>query len=57
MIPQMILLFLFFMSLGVSIAKHGQPKEGNYSVRDNVISLAIVITLLWWGGFFDNFYI
>jgi hypothetical protein len=57
MIPQMILLSLVFISVGVSIIKSGQPKTGRHSLLDNIIGWVLIITLLYWAGFFDNFYI
>lgn len=51
--PQGIYLALTAVGLGVTIAKHGEPK-GNYSVGTALVSLAITLPLLWWGGFFSH---
>ena len=47
---QIIMIVLFALGLGVTVAKHGQPK-GNYSIGENIIGIAINVALLWWGGF------
>ena len=47
---QIIMIVLFALGLGVTIAKHGQPK-GNYSIVEYVVDLSIYVALLWWGGF------
>lgn len=51
-LPQLIYIVLMALSLGLNFASHGKPREpGNawYAVA----ALAIVLPLLWWGGFFD----
>ena len=47
---QIIMIVLFALGLGTTIAKQGQPK-GNYSIGENIIGIAINVALLWWGGF------
>ena len=49
--PQIIYLLLVALSLGVSIAKHGQVRDP-YNVMDSIIATTIVLPLLYWGGFF-----
>jgi len=54
MIAKLILLALMTLSLGMSIADHGKerkPQNGWISF----ISYCLVLGLLYWGGFFDNF--
>lgn len=53
MAPQLIYLGLIVFALGISAVKHGQPKTGNHSFGTSLLALAIVLPLLWWGGFFD----
>lgn len=50
--PQIILLLLFMLGLGVSLANHGKPR-GNENVWITLISDVIVLSILWWGGFFN----
>lgn len=49
--PQVIYIILASMSFGITVIKDGEPR-GNYSMWQSVFSLAIVLPLLWWGGFF-----
>jgi len=51
--PQIIYICLVFLSLGISIAEHGQPKKGLESFGKSLIANAIMIGLLYWGGFFS----
>jgi len=55
MLPQLILLGLLFMSLGIGLAKHGEPRSP-YSFWDNLISFIIMVGLLIWGGFFRGMF-
>lgn len=50
--PQIIVLVLSAMSLGVHCAKDGLPR-GNYSASVAVLEFAALMLLLWWGGFFS----
>lgn len=50
-IPQIIYLFLAAMGLGLALANDGKPQPP-YSFIKSLISSAIVLSLLWWGGFF-----
>lgn len=51
--PQIAILALLFMGLGINLAKDGQSMEGQkYSFFGAFISRAIMIWLLWAGGFF-----
>ena len=49
--PQIILVGLLLVELGMALAKHGEPRESNFSVWNSLISDAIILGLLWWGGF------
>lgn len=51
-IAKIILLILYVLSIGVSLAKHGEPKIGQYNFWTALIGAAIELELLWWGGFF-----
>lgn len=54
--PQAIFLALILFGAGHSAAKFGQQRTGSaaeYDIVDVLISPALVIGLLYWGGFFD----
>lgn len=40
-------LALNFMSLGIHLAKHGEPREGNYSFWTALIGCAIQIVIIY----------
>jgi hypothetical protein len=50
---QFVYLFLLFGGVGIAIGKWGQPREYPYGWID-VISAAIVLGLLFSGGFFGG---
>ena len=50
--PQVLLVVLFSLSLGLSIARHGQPEEGRRNALYSLVSTAVMFALLYWGGFF-----
>jgi len=52
MIPQIIMLALMFFDYLAYANKHGQSK-GNYNIWHYFISNIILLTLLYFGGFFD----
>lgn len=52
-LPQLILLGLMILALGITLAKHGQPKNDKYNFGISLIANAIEIGLLYWGGFFN----
>ncbi|HSH24349.1 MAG TPA: hypothetical protein VLA13_02260 [Massilibacterium sp.] len=56
MLPQIILILLNFISLGIAIAKHGEEKTGNENVWTNIIAIIVTYSLLFAGGFFDVFF-
>ena len=50
--PQIIMIALLGMGLGINIVKNGEPKEGVYSFPVQLVSTLIEVGLLIWGGFF-----
>jgi hypothetical protein len=50
--PQIIMIILFALSLGINLSKHGEAKIGTYSFPLALVSVIIEVTILWWGGFF-----
>lgn len=51
MLPQLIVLGLYVLSLGLTLGLHGQPRPP-YSFWTALLSVALMLPLLWWGGFF-----
>ena len=51
-IPQIIMITLLGMGLGMHMIKNGEPREGVYSFPIQLVSTLIEIGLLVWGGFF-----
>lgn len=52
--PQIILVSLWLVGIGHTIAKHGKPREGKHDAVASSIALVIVLAILWWGGFFGG---
>ena len=52
--PQLLILALLLVGTGVQLAKHGEPRGGKHSFWVALISDAILIGLLYWGGFFTK---
>ena len=50
--PQIIMIALLGMGLGMHMIKHGEPREGTYSFPIQLVATLIEISLLVWGGFF-----
>ena len=56
MIPQIIFLVLMAMSLGMNLAKDGEPKKNDtWSFGWSLLANILMFGLLYWGGFFDVF--
>lgn len=49
--PQLIYLALTALGAGFVIAKHGEPRDP-YNAPGALIGTAIVLAILYWGGFF-----
>jgi len=52
--PQLIMLAIHFLFMGIHIAKHGERKTDFYNAWEATISTVIFFVLLYWGGFFDQ---
>lgn len=50
--PQIIIIALYAICLGMSLAKNGKVEIRKESFAMTCVSVAIHATLLWWGGFF-----
>jgi len=49
--PEGILLGLLFIEICLHMGRHGEPR-GNYNAGLRLFDAAILVTILWWGGFF-----
>jgi hypothetical protein len=56
MLPQIIILVLLAMGLGISLVQSGKPKTGTHSFWVQAISTTITLAILYWGGFFNVFF-
>lgn len=54
MTPQIIIIIIYAISLGINISNHGKEQKPKNAWAD-FIALIIFVTLLWWGGFWDCF--
>ena len=52
-IARFILIALIFMSFGIQMAKHGEPRKEHYDAGIGFVAVVIQITLLYFGGFFN----
>ena len=52
--PQIIWVILMCINLGMSMMQHGEPREGRNNAWVTALSLAIIVPLLYWGGFFSS---
>lgn len=50
--PQITLIVLFSINLLLSARDHGKEKEGKDNFWTTLLALAIVLSILIWGGFF-----
>lgn len=50
--PQIIFLALTFLGTGICLARHGERRIGNYNFPAAIVADALIIGLLYWGGFF-----
>ena len=48
--PQIVLIVLYSLSLGISMSKHGKPREP-YNFWTSFLAVIIEVAILWWGGF------
>lgn len=49
--PQVVMLALYFIQIGFSLSKHGEPKTGKHNFFVSVIATAIGAWILYKGGF------
>ena len=53
-LPQLILLALYSVELGMVLAYHGQPKTGRYNFSVTFFAIVLNLSILYWGGFFGG---
>ncbi len=51
-IPQIIILVIYMIGLGMSLANDGEVRMKKESFWLSLVSCGIMLALLWWGGFF-----
>lgn len=56
MIPQIIWLTFTFISFLMSANLHGKEKKGKNNFWVDLIFKGLGLSLLYWGGFFDNIF-
>lgn len=52
--PQIAVITICAMGIGISLEQHGKPKEGVENVWTTIIATAVFMALLWAGGFFGG---
>lgn len=52
-IPQIIVIALYAMSVGITVAEVADGKRPQKDMVNRIIATAVMIGLLWWGGFFS----
>lgn len=50
--PQITYIVLTTLGIGLVLAKHGQPRTEKYNVWWSLIGTAMVLPILYYGGFF-----
>lgn len=51
--PQIVYIVLASMSLGIHLVKHGEDRNKKYDFWGELIGSGIIISILYWGGFFN----
>jgi hypothetical protein len=52
--PQITYLVLAVLGIGISLAKHGEPKTGEHNFLTTVLAFALICWILYEGGFFNQ---
>jgi len=50
--PQIVYAGILFMNLGMSLVKHGEPREGKYNFLVTLVAALLEFWILKAGGFF-----
>ena len=51
--PQIIVLILYAITIGIELAQHGETEVKKHNVFVAMFGSALMLGLLWWGGFFS----
>ena len=51
--PQIVTIFLYAMSIGIDLERHGEQKTGKHNVVTTLIAIAIGASILYAGGFWS----
>lgn len=51
--PQIIMIAMYGLSIGIAMAKHGEQRKDKYNVWSAIIGSSIGCAILWWGGFWS----
>lgn len=51
--PQIIVLVLYAMAIGIELPQHGETYMSKHNAFISMIGTALMLGLLWWGGFFS----
>jgi hypothetical protein len=52
-LPQIIYIVFIGLSLGISLVQHGKTSERKENFWSTLLASALMIGLLYWGGFFN----
>ena len=52
MTPQIVMLVIMVLEIGLALGKHGEPRTP-HNVGWVVVSMGVLSTVLWWGGFWE----
>ncbi|UXN70937.1 hypothetical protein N8A98_07040 [Devosia neptuniae] len=50
--PQITIIVLIALSVGINLAMHGKPRTGTHNVGYSILGSAIWLVPLYYGGFF-----
>jgi len=54
-LPQIIYIIIWLIGVLISVYKHGERSENKILAIHHIITIIIVLSLTWWGGFYDCF--
>lgn len=53
MIPQIIMISIWMIGLGINMSKHGQEKTVKYNAYHFIIAKMVISTILYYAGFWN----
>lgn len=54
MIASIVILLLYAVALGISLAKHGEEKKGKHNFWSDLVTVILLLYLLYLAGTFDK---